>query len=61
MVITSGLLRALQGRGIEDIVGARCTDRKVYAHQYSGGFGAGNFATLDGETNADVLFPQIEF
>ncbi len=61
VVITSGLLRALQGKGIEDIVGARYTDRKIYAHQYSGGFGAGNFAALDGETNADVLFPQIEF
>jgi len=61
VVITSGLLRALEGLGIEDIVEARCTDRKVLAHRYSGGFGAGNFNTLDGETNADVLFPQIDF
>ncbi len=61
VVITSGLLRALQGRGMEDIVEARCTDRKVLAHRYWGGFGAGNFATLDGETNADILFPQIDF
>ena len=61
VVITSGLLRALQGKGIEDIVEARCTDRKVLAHRYSGGFGAGNFNTLDGEKNENVLFPQIEF
>ncbi len=61
VVITSGLLRALQGKGIEDIIEARCTDRNVIAHRYSGGFGAGNFSTLDGDTNADVLFPEIDF
>jgi hypothetical protein len=61
VVITSGLLRALQDRGIQDIVEARCTDRKALAHKYSGGFGAGNFSTLDDDSNADVLFPQIDF
>jgi hypothetical protein len=61
VVITSGLLRALRGRGIEDVVEAQATDRKVLAHRYAGGFGAGNFATLDGDTKADVLFPEIDF
>jgi hypothetical protein len=61
VVITSGLLHALQGKGIEDICEVQYTDRKVLAHNYSGGFGAGNFSTLTGETNADVLFPQIDF
>jgi hypothetical protein len=61
VVITSGLLRALQGRGIEDIAEIRWTDRKFLAHRYAGGFGAGNFSTLDGCTNADVLFPEIDF
>lgn len=61
VVITSGLLRALQGRGIEDIAEIRWTDRKFLTHQYAGGFGAGDFTTLDGETNADVLFPEIDF
>jgi hypothetical protein len=61
VVITSGLLRALQGKGVEDICEAQYTDRKILAHEYSGGFGAGNFSSLDGETNADVLFPQIVF
>lgn len=60
-VITSGLLRALQGKGIADIADIRWTDRKVLARQYAGGFGAGNFTTLDGDTNAAVLFPEIEF
>jgi hypothetical protein len=61
VVITSGLLRALSGRGIEDIAEVKYTDRKVLAHKYAGGFGAGNFTTLDDATNADVLFPEIDF
>lgn len=61
VVITSGLLRALQDKGIGDIAEIRWSDRKFLAHQYAGGFGAGDFTTLDGETNADVLFPEIDF
>jgi len=61
VVITSGLLHALQDKGIEDIAEVRWTDRKFLAHQYAGGFGAGNFSRLDGETNADALFPEIDF
>jgi hypothetical protein len=61
VVITSGLLRALQGKGIEDIAEIHCTDRKFFAHQYAGGFGAGNFSTLDGPAHSDILFPEIDF
>ncbi|HEY5042628.1 MAG TPA: hypothetical protein VIK53_11555 [Verrucomicrobiae bacterium] len=61
VVITSGLLRALQDKGIEDIAEIRWTDRKFLAHTYAGGYGAGNFSTLDAGTNADVLFPEIDF
>jgi hypothetical protein len=61
VVITSGLLRALQGRGIEEIVEARCNGRTLLAHNYAGGFGAGNFSNIDGGTNADILFPEIDF
>jgi hypothetical protein len=61
VIITSGLLRALQGKGIEDIVEVQYTDRKVLAHQYISGFGSGNGRNIGGETNADVLFPQIDF
>ena len=32
VVITSGLLRALQGKGIEDIVEVKYTDRKMLAN-----------------------------
>jgi len=51
----------LQDKGIEDIAEVRWTERKFLAHQYANGFGAGNFSALDGETNADVLFPEIDF
>lgn len=61
VVITSGLLRALQGKGLDDIAEVRWTDQKFRAHKYAGGFGAGDFSTLDGGTNADVLFPEIDF
>jgi len=61
VVITSGLLHALQGKGIEDIAEVRWTDRKVLARQYAGGYGAGNFSALDGNTNTEVLFPEIDF
>ena len=61
IVITSGLLHALSGRGIEDIVEVRYTDHKFLTHEYLGGFGAGKGAALDGETNVDVLFPEIIF
>jgi hypothetical protein len=61
VVITSGLLRALSGKGIEDIVELRCTDQKFLTHEYVGGFGSGNGVALGGETNADILFPEIIF
>lgn len=61
VVITSGLLRALQGKGIEDVVEVRYTDRKISARRYWTGFGAGDgFILPDGE-NADILFPEIDF
>jgi hypothetical protein len=61
VVVTSGLFRALQGRGIEDIVEARCTDHKFLAHQYEGGYGSGAGWSLGGESQDDVLFPEIDF
>jgi hypothetical protein len=61
VVITSGLLRALQGKGIEDIVEWRYTDRKVLARRYSAGFGSGNMAEPGADRGADILFPEIEF
>jgi hypothetical protein len=61
VVITSGLLHALEDRGINDIVELRYTDRKLLAHEFYGGFGAGNGADLGNDPNAAVLLPVIEF
>jgi hypothetical protein len=62
VIVTSGLFRALQGRGIEDIVEARCTDRKIFAHQYLNGSGAGYSAPIEGEQEGgDIMFPELEF
>ncbi len=61
VVITSGLLRALQGKGIEDIVELQYTDRKILSHEYQGGFGAGSAAGLGDEQTGDILYPDIRF
>ena len=62
VVITSGLLHALQGRGIEDIVELEYTDRKVLAQDYTAGFGSGSRATVGEESGGrGILFPQVRF
>ncbi len=60
VIITSGLLRVLADKGIEDIVELNYTGRKLAVSEYWGGFGAGNGANL-GQPNAKVLFPEILF
>jgi hypothetical protein len=54
-VITSGLLRLLQGRGIEDIVELRYTDRKVSVRDFVAGFGR------PVQSQKDILIPQIQY
>ena len=62
VVITSGLLHALQGKGIEDIVELEYTDHKVLAQDYSAGFGSGNRTVVGEESGGrGILFPQIRF
>lgn len=61
VVITSGLLRALQGNGIEDIVEVQYTDRKISARKFIDGFGAGSGTVLGPEDNEAILFPDIRF
>ncbi len=61
VVITSGLFRALEGRGIEDIVEARHTGRKIMAHEYWTGFGSGNGTPVSDEAKPDILFPEVDF
>jgi len=62
VVITSGLLRALKGRGIEGICETEVSDNKVLARDYSTGFGAGNRADLGAdEKKPAILFPEVRF
>ncbi len=63
VVITSGLLHALQGRGIEDVVEWEYTDRKFAVHDFLEGYGAGNGTRLNDPTvvGRDILFPEIRF
>lgn len=55
VMITSGLLRALQGKGMEDIVELEYTDRKVLVKEFAAGRMGTSFS------NTEILFPQIQF
>jgi len=61
--ITSGLLQALQGKGIEDIAEIETTGRTVSIHDFINGYGAGNGTSLNDpkQDNPSVLFPEIRF
>ncbi len=54
-MITSGLLKALQGKGIEDIVEMRVSDRKALVNEFVSGW---NTIT---KSKKDILIPQIEY
>ncbi len=54
VIITSGLLRALQGKGIEDIVEMRVTERKAIVKDYLIWWNL-----IEGEQ--EVLIPQISY
>jgi hypothetical protein len=54
VMITSGLLKALQGKGIEDIVELRYTDRKANVRTFVTG-GKRN------EAKQEMLIPQIQY
>jgi len=47
VVITSGLLHALQDRGIQDIAEWQYTGRQIAVHEFYEGYGAGNGTRLD--------------
>ncbi|HET9396530.1 MAG TPA: hypothetical protein VFO36_10775, partial [Nitrospiraceae bacterium] len=63
VMITSGLLQALQGKGIEDIVELEYTGRKVAIRDFLDGYGAGNGTSLNDprQEHPAVLFPEIRF
>jgi hypothetical protein len=54
VIITSGLLRALQGKGIEDIVELRASDKKVVSKEFWR-------RSSVYRSDKDILFPQIDY
>ncbi|HWA30013.1 MAG TPA: hypothetical protein VG867_02890 [Rhizomicrobium sp.] len=63
VIITSGFLRAMQDKGIEDIVEWRETGNIVSIGEFINGFGAGAGKSLDdaGANNPSILFPEVHF
>jgi hypothetical protein len=63
VVITSGLLQALQGRGLKDIADFEVTGRKIAVHDFVGAYGAGRGMSLNdpGIPSRGLLFPEIRF
>lgn len=60
VVLTSGLLHALQGKGIEDLIELRTTGMQEPVTRFIGAFGPGPGTTL-GDAAEPILFPQIQF
>jgi len=61
VVITSGLLRALQGRGIEDIVELRCTDRKDITNKFWQRRAFWGRRGTVHESSSKIVIPQIKY
>ncbi len=59
VVITSGLLHALEGKGIEDLVELR-TGMHAEVPSFTGAFGPGPGTAL-GAATKPILLPQIRF
>ena len=54
VVITSGLLKALQGKGIEDIAEIECTDRKAVVREFPGRGGTAR-------SESGIVIPEIRY
>ncbi len=62
VVITSGLLQALEPRGIGSIAELSTTDRKLMIDHYWGNFGAGNGAALGATPGQrEVMVPAMDY
>ena len=63
VIITSGLVHALHGKGLSDIIELNDTGRKIPINTFVGGFGAGGGKSLNdtGKTSPEVLFADIRF
>jgi hypothetical protein len=55
VMITTGLLRALQDKGIEDIVELKYTDRKALVNEFKAGWG--NLV----KSSKEILIPQVNY
>jgi hypothetical protein len=60
VVMTSGLLHALEGRGIEDVIGLRYNVSPVPVTSFIGAYGPGAGTPL-GEAEKPILIPQVRF
>ncbi len=60
VVITSGLLHALEGKGIEDLIELRTSGMQEPVTSFIGAFGPGPGTAL-GAASKPILFPQIQF
>ena len=58
VVITSGLLKALQGKGIEDICELQYTGNKI---QVTGFHGQGGAAIANSDLEKPITFPEVTF
>ncbi len=56
VIITSGLLRAIQDKGINDIAELRCTDRKALVQDYTTG---GIYRLI--HADKAIMIPQIQY
>ncbi|MBT9332976.1 hypothetical protein [Paracidobacterium acidisoli] len=56
--ITSGLVQALQDKGLGDLLSLRYTSRKAIVDQFAAGYGAPVEA---GNKNGGILIPEIDF
>ena len=60
VVMTSGLLRALEGKGIEDVIGLRYNSSPVAVTKFIGAYGPGAGTPL-GDAEKPMLIPQVKF
>jgi hypothetical protein len=59
VVITTGLLKQLQGKGLEQIADIHATGNVLRVNEFWGGYGAGSGADLG--KSSDILVPEIAF
>ena len=60
VILTSGLVRALRGKGMDDLVELRMTGMQEPVTSFIGAFGPGAGTSL-GSASSPIFFPQIRF